>query len=98
MSPASPYSRNAGAMPYFKASTREETTMTPVKIVGILLIVLGALGLAFGSFSYTKETHQAKIGPLQLSVEEKERINVPQWAGLASIAVGIVLLVAGRKK
>ena len=72
--------------------------MTPVKIVGILLIVLGALGLAFGSFSYTKETHQAKIGPLQLSVEEKERINVPQWAGLASIAVGIVLLVAGRKK
>ena len=72
--------------------------MTPVKIVGILLIVLGALGLAFGSFSYTKETHQAKIGPLQLSVEEKERVNVPQWAGLASIAVGIVLLVAGRRK
>jgi hypothetical protein len=72
--------------------------MTPVKIVGILLIVLGALALAFGSFSYTKETHQAKIGPIQLSVEEKERVNVPQWAGLAAVAAGIVLLVAGGRK
>ena len=73
--------------------------MSPVKIVGIVLIVLGAVGLASGGFSFTKETHQAKIGPLQLSVQEKEQVNVPTWVGLAGIAVGVVLLIVpGRKK
>ena len=73
--------------------------MTPAKIIGIVLIVLGAASLAVGGFSYTKDTHQAKIGPLQLSVQEKEPVNVPPWAGLAAIALGVVLLVApgGRK-
>jgi multidrug transporter EmrE-like cation transporter len=71
--------------------------MSPIKIVGIVLIVLGAAALAYGGFSFTKETHQAKIGPIQLSVKEKEQVNVPQWAGLGSILVGVVLLVAGRK-
>ena len=72
--------------------------MAPLKIVGIVLIVAGALGLAYGGFSYTKETHKAEIGPLKLSVQEKERVNVPQWAGLGAIALGVVLLFAGRKK
>jgi multidrug transporter EmrE-like cation transporter len=73
--------------------------MTPVKIVGIILIVVGAAALAMGSFSYTKETHQAKIGPLQLSVEEKQSVNVPQWLGIASIALGVILLIVpGRRK
>ena len=72
--------------------------MTPVKIVGIVLIVLGAAALAMGGFSYTKEEHQAKIGPLSLSVQEKERVNVPVWAGLGAIALGVILLVAPGKK
>ena len=73
--------------------------MTPVKIIGIVLIVLGVAGLAMGGFSYTKETHQAKIGPLQMSVEEKQNVNVPQWLGIASIALGVILLVVpGRRK
>ena len=72
--------------------------MTPVKIVGIVLIVAGALALAYGGFSFTKETHKAEIGPLKLAVQEKERVNVPQWAGLGAILVGVVLLVAGKKK
>jgi multidrug transporter EmrE-like cation transporter len=71
--------------------------MTPIRIVGIVLIVAGALALAYGGFSYTKETHKAEIGPLKLQVQEKEQVNVPQWAGLASIVVGVVLLVAGKK-
>ena len=72
--------------------------MSPVKIVGIILIVLGVAGLAMGSFSYTKETHEAKVGPLQLSVQEKDSVNVPQWLGIAAIALGVVLLVVpGRK-
>ena len=72
--------------------------MTPVKIVAIVLIVAGALALAYGGFSYTKETHQAKIGPLELSVKEKDTVNVPQWAGIGAIVVGVVLLVLPSKK
>jgi multidrug transporter EmrE-like cation transporter len=71
--------------------------MSPIKIVAILLIVAGAVGLAYGSFSFTKETHTAKLGPIELSVKEKETVNVPVWAGLGAIAVGVVLLVTGRK-
>ena len=72
--------------------------MSPVKIVGIVLIILGAVGLASGGFSFTKETHQAKIGPLQLSVQEKENVNIPTWLGLAGIALGVVCLVMPGKK
>ena len=53
------------------------------------------LTLAWGGFSYTKETHKAEIGPLKFSVQEKERVNLPQWAGFGAIAAGVVLLVAG---
>ncbi len=72
--------------------------MTPVKIVAIVLIVAGALALVYGGFSFTKETHKAEIGPLKLQVQEKERVNVPQWAGLGAIVLGVVLLAAGGKK
>jgi multidrug transporter EmrE-like cation transporter len=72
--------------------------MTPVRIVGIVLVIAGALALAYGGFSYTKETHQAKIGPLELSVKEKDTVNVPQWAGIGAIVVGIVLLVLPKGK
>jgi multidrug transporter EmrE-like cation transporter len=71
--------------------------MSPIKIVAILLIVAGAVGLAYGSFSFTKQTHSAKLGPIELSVKEKETVNVPVWAGLGAIAIGVVLLVTGRK-
>ena len=72
--------------------------MSPAKIIGILLIVAGVAALAYGGFSYTKETHKAEIGPLKFSVAEKERVNVPQWAGIAAIAAGVVVLLVGGKK
>ena len=73
--------------------------MNPTKIIGIILVVLGVAGLAMGGFSYTKDTHEAKIGPIQLSVKEKETVNVPIWAGIGAIALGVVLLVVpGRRK
>lgn len=72
--------------------------MSPVKIVGIVLIVAGALGLAYGGFSFTKETHKANIGPLSLSVKEKEQVNVPQWLGIGALVLGVVLVVAGKGK
>jgi drug/metabolite transporter (DMT)-like permease len=69
-----------------------------MKIVGIVLIVAGVLALAYGGFSYTKETQKAEIGPLKLSVQEKERVNVPQWLGIGAIVAGVVLLVLPAKK
>jgi len=72
--------------------------MTPLRIAGIVLIVAGALALAYGGFSFTKETHKAEIGPIKLAVQEKERVNVPQWAGLGAIAAGVVLMLVGGKK
>jgi hypothetical protein len=71
--------------------------LSAVKIVGIALIVAGTLGLVYGSFSYTKETHEAKIGPLELSVTDKETVNVPVWAGVGAIVVGGLLLLVPRK-
>ena len=71
--------------------------MSAVKIVGIVLIALGILGLMYGGFSYTKETHQAKIGPVELSVKDKETVNVPVWAGVGAIVVGGLLLLMPKK-
>lgn len=72
--------------------------MDAKNIVAILLIVAGALGLAYGGFTYTKETHKADLGPLHMSVAEKEHVNVPIWAGVGTIVVGGILLVVGRKR
>ena len=71
--------------------------MSALRIAAVALIVAGILGLIYGGFSYTKETHEAKIGPLELSIKDKERVNVPIWAGVAAIVVGGGLLVLQRK-
>ena len=71
--------------------------MNSAKIVAIVLIVAGVLGLIYGGFSYTKETHDAKLGPLELSVKEKERVNIPVWAGVGAIAAGTLLLLLRKK-
>ena len=72
--------------------------MNAIKIAAIVLIVAGVLGLVYGSFTYTKETHTAKLGPIELSVKDKETVNVPVWAGVGAIVIGGVLLFFGSKK
>ena len=72
--------------------------MNAVKIAAIVLIVAGVLGLVYGSFSYTKETHEAKLGPIELSIKEEQTVNVPVWAGVGAIVIGGVLLLFGSKK
>ena len=72
--------------------------MNAVKMAAIALIAAGVLGLVYGSFSYTKDTHRAKLGPLELSVKDKETVNVPVWAGVGAIVVGGALLLIGGKK
>jgi len=72
--------------------------MNAVKIAGIVLIAAGILGLVYGGFSYTSETHEAKLGPIELSVKDKQRVNVPVWAGVAAIVAGGAILVLGGRK
>jgi multidrug transporter EmrE-like cation transporter len=72
--------------------------MNAIKLLGIVLLVAGTLGLAYGSFSYTKDTTAVKLGPLELSVKEKQTVNVPVWAGVGAIVVGGLLLLFGGKR
>lgn len=71
--------------------------MNALKIVAILLIAAGIVGLLYGGITYTKSTHDAKIGPLELSIKDKETVNIPVWAGVAAIVVGGALLVVRTK-
>lgn len=70
--------------------------MNPIKLMGLLLVVAGGLALVYGGFTYTKTTHDTQIGPIELSVHEKQAVNVPLWAGVAAIVLGGVLLVVGK--
>ena len=70
--------------------------MNGVKILAIALIVAGGLALAYGGFTYTKDTHQAKFGPIELSVKETETVNIPVWAGVVAMAAGAFLLFSRK--
>lgn len=72
--------------------------MSPAKIAAILLIIGGVLGLVYGGFTYTSDTHRADIGPMQLKVVEKDHIGIPIWAGIGAIVAGGLLLGFGGRK
>jgi uncharacterized membrane protein YidH (DUF202 family) len=72
--------------------------MNAVKLAAIVLIAGGVLGLVYGGFSYTKETHEAKLGPIELSVKDRQTVNIPVWAGVGAIVIGGVLLLLGSKR
>jgi len=72
--------------------------MNAVKIAAIVLIVGGILGLVYGGFTYTRQTHEAKLGPIELSIKDKQTVNVPVWAGVGAIVIGGALLLFGSKK
>lgn len=71
--------------------------MSAQRIMAIILVAAGVLGLAYGGFSYTKETHEAELGPIELTVNEKEYVNVPVWMGVGMLVIGGILLVTDRK-
>lgn len=71
--------------------------MNAIKMLAIALIVAGGLALAYGGFSYTKETHEAQLGPIELSITDKERVNIPVWAGVGAIVAGVILLFVRGK-
>ncbi len=72
--------------------------MNAIKLTAIVLIAGGVFGLLYGSFSYTKDNHDLKIGPIELSVKETKTVNIPIWMGVGAIVVGGLLLVFGSKK
>lgn len=72
--------------------------MTLLRLTAILIIIGGVLGLVYGSFTYTKVTQATKVGPIDLSIKEKETINVPVWAGAGAIAFGSLILLFGNKR
>lgn len=71
--------------------------MNSIKMLAIALIVAGVLALAYGGFTYTKETHDVKLGPIEMSVTDKERVNIPVWAGVGAIVAGAFLLLMRDK-
>jgi hypothetical protein len=71
--------------------------LSTIRVVAIVLIIAGTLGLVYGGFSYTKETHDAKLGPIELSVREKQTVAIPVWAGVGAIAAGTILLLLRTK-
>jgi hypothetical protein len=71
--------------------------MNMQKLLAIVLLIAGGLGLAYGGFSYTKETHQANVGSLHMSVDETRHVNIPVWAGIGALVAGALMLAVGRK-
>ena len=81
-----------------RESPNGSTHVGSMKIAAILLIIAGALALAYGGFSYTKRTTAVDFGPLQVQVKEKKTVNIPLWAGIGAIVAGGLLLVTGGKR
>jgi hypothetical protein len=71
--------------------------MNSQKIFSAILITVGVLGLVYGTFSYTKETHDIKLGSMEMTVHEKESVNIPVWAGAGAIGLGALLLLFGKR-
>jgi len=71
--------------------------MSPSKILAIILFAMGILALAYGGFTYTRETHDAKVGPVEMSVKEREHVSIPTWAGLAAVGAGMIMLLVPEK-
>jgi len=68
-----------------------------MRMIAIVLLAAGVLALVYGGFSYTRQTHDAKVGPLEISVSEKQQVNVPVWAGVVLVVVGAGLLLTQKK-
>ncbi len=71
--------------------------MSAIRVLALVLIIAGILGLLYGQFSYTKETHEAKVGPLEIQVKEKQTVNIPLWAGAGAVVLGVILLISEKK-
>ena len=92
-----PYPPSSSLIARIRCIPTGDIEMNAIKMLGIVLIVAGGLGLLYGGFTYTQDTHEAKLGPIELSVKDKKTVNVPIWAGVGAIALGAVLLFVRSK-
>lgn len=72
--------------------------MNAVKVAGVVLVLVGLAGLFTGGFSFTRDRTAAKVGPIELTVQDRESVNIPQWLSLGAIALGAIVLIAGFRK
>ena len=72
--------------------------MKLITLAGIVLIVLGALALAYHGFNYTHRDHVMDVGPMHVTTETQDRVPIPPILGGLALFGGIVLLVVGGKK
>ncbi len=72
--------------------------MSGLRILAFVLIAAGILGLVYHHFTYTKDTQEAKVGPIELSVKDNKTVDIPDWAGVGAIVLGGVLLLVRAKK
>jgi hypothetical protein len=67
--------------------------MSTQKIIAVLLLVMGVLTLTYGGFNYVRQSHQANIGSLHVSVDEQRHVNLPVWMGVGALVLGGILLL-----
>ncbi len=72
--------------------------MTGMRIFGVVLVLLGLVGFFTGGFSFTRDQTAAKIGPLELTVQKKEDVNVPQWLSIGAVVAGVAVLALGMRR
>lgn len=72
--------------------------MNVLRAIALTLLIAGGLALAYGGFSYTKDTTAVKLGPIEITVQEKETVNIPLWAGIGAIVMGGLLLALSGKR
>jgi LPXTG-motif cell wall-anchored protein len=72
--------------------------MRPTSLVGIILIVLGALALVYQGFSYTREEKVLDVGPIHATAEKHEHVSIPPILGGLALIGGIGILLVGRRK
>lgn len=72
--------------------------MNIFKIAGIILVIAGALGLIYGKFSYTKESKETKMGPIELTIKEQQMVDIPYWVGAGTVVFGSLILLFGMKR
>jgi hypothetical protein len=72
--------------------------MNAARLAALMLIAAGVFGLIYGGFSYTKESHEATLGPIELTVKDKKTVNIPVWAGVGAIVIGGMLLLLGGRR
>lgn len=72
--------------------------MKPLNFIGLLLLIVGLLTMIYGGISYTRKTHEAKLGALTISIQEKQTVYIPIWVGLISMIAGGTVLMIKQKK